>query len=852
MLLSATSMARPAQDFELFDDSVLRTIDLTIVDANGNTINNYWNQLVNNWAGSGANMRANLVLSGSDLTTPIAIDDIGVRIKGNSSFFFLPQGSRKASFNLEIDHIDPDASLGGYETINLNNGIEDPTFSREIGYHRFIGRYTPAGSGNHVVLTINGEAYGVYVALEQYNKDLLEQYFVDGGGVRHKCPNIGGAALRWFGSSIGSYFSDYELKNDGGLGTNAAWTKLVEACNVLNNIPTSTPELIDERFSMDSAIWTVVAENLFMDEDSYISKGADFNVFWDPRHNRTHLHQHDGNESWGVSFFGWPGNVTSTLSPTYQFTNSQRPVMSRIRQVPEWRERYFAHYRTMLEDFTWGDFEDQLHGYRDLIDSAVQADPKKLYTYAQFLTNYHTDTNINVGGSQLVAPGLQRYVDDRIAYLSALPEMMEPAPAIAWARHAPYRPMPGQSVTVTAKVSGPSAPVDEVLLYYRHIGRFESVPMTFIGGTVDTYSAVLPLTLAEGEVVEYYVGAQSSAASGGAMRFYPKYAEGKPLDVRVGFGDDGMRFTEYLYSGGSGEFAELTNVGNSAVDMTGWSFDDSSATSGVLDLSSFGTVMPGESVIITDASAVDFATEWGLSGVKILGDNSVAKLGRNDSMHVFDSAGTLIDRLAYGDERYEYSVKAKDESAYVCSGMVGQDSAFGYRESEVGDTQMSFSSTGGDLGSPGNFVAGVCDDLEFGDVYCSSTANSTGVEGQIVAFGSPVIAADDFNLRAWDLPLQQFGYFLTSPAQGLITQPGGSHGNLCLGAPLGRLHSTLANSGTTGVIEGAVDLYNLPLAGFPGGVAVNAGEAWNFQLWYRDNNPVGSSNFSPGLEVVFQ
>ena len=37
----------------------------------------------------------------------------------------------------------------------------------------------------------------------------------------------------------------------------------------------------------------------------------------------------------------------------------------------------------------------------------------------------------------------------------------------------------------------------------------------------------------------------------------------------------GIRITEWLYSGSRGEFIELTNTSDSAIDLTGWSYDDS-------------------------------------------------------------------------------------------------------------------------------------------------------------------------------------------------------------------------------------------------------------------------------------
>ena len=847
------------QDPDLYNDTVLRQIDLTVYDANGAVDPAFFNKLRTNWqAGQDANLTADLTISGSDLPAPVTQVGVGLRIKGNSSFFFLPPGSQKASFNIELDYLDPDADLWGYSTINLNNGIEDPTFCREIGFFRYIREYTPAGLGNHVVLTINGESWGVYSNIQQYNKRLLEEYYADGGGVRIKCPNSGGAALRWFGAAIASYFADYELKNDGDLGLNAAWQTLVDACDALNNSPGMDPELIDEQFAVDGAIWSIVAENLFMDEDSYISKGADFNVYWDPVNDRSILHQHDGNESWGVSLFGWPGNTTTDLSPTYRFNGAQRPALRNIVSDPDLRERYFAHMRTMLEDFEWDKVEGQLLGYRDLIDAAVQADTKKLYSYTKFQNNFFTDTTVNIAGSTVPAPGLRRFVDDRRAFLMSHPEIDRPTPSIQWLNHAPYRPQPGQSVTVQTRVSAQAGTsLGNVTLFYRHQpGRYLDAPMLDDGVAPDAiagdgiFSVTLPVVLAGGEFVEYYASAAMDAASGSAARFIPKYAEGRPNDIRVGFGASGVRVTEVLYSGSDGEFFELTNTTGSPIDLTGWSMDDSSATPGVFDLSPAGILAAGQSMVVTDATAADFNAAWGLTTVTVLGDNADAKLGRNDVINIYDASGTLHERFSYGDERYPYSARSKDETMWTCDVGLGLDDPYSWRSSSAGDAQAPMASAMGDLGSPGRYITAACADLEFGDVYCSSNPNSTGQIGGITAIGSPVAAANEFALQATNLPPAAFGFFIVSQAQDVVSMPGGSQGVLCLGGPVGRLLGTIGMANGAGELAGSVDLQVIPTA--TAFVSVMPGETWNFQLWHRDANPTATSNFTEAIEVTFE
>lgn len=170
-----------------------------------------------------------------------------------------------------------------------------------------------------------------------------------------------------------------------------------------------------------------------------------------------------------------------------------------------------------------------------------------------------------------------------------------------------------------------------------------------------------------------------------------------------------IQITEWMYNGlgvsNAGEFVELTNVGDTAVDLTGWSFDDNSQLPGTVDLSGCGIVPPGASVILTDETAADFATVWGLTGVTIVGGN-LANLGRNDEINIFDAQGALVDRLAYGDESYPGTVRTQNASCSIPAGDYSQTTPQTYWVlSTAGDGAGSWASTRGEVGSPG-YVGG--------------------------------------------------------------------------------------------------------------------------------------------------
>jgi Lamin Tail Domain len=318
------------------------------------------------------------------------------------------------------------------------------------------------------------------------------------------------------------------------------------------------------------------------------------------------------------------------------------------------------------------------------------------------------------------------------------------------------------------------------------------------------------------------------------------------LFATPGLAQDQIRITEWMYKGANAEFFELTNVGASPVDLTGWSFDDIDAQPGKTDLSPLGIVAAGESVIVTDFDAQLFELEWGLSGVKVLGGNVLSNLKRNDAVHLFDASLNLHDQLHYGDEDFPGSVRTDGLSAYVCDEALGANFVWSWRASELGDVQGSWTSLGGDVGNPGSHVGSPCSVYR----YCSpAVANSTGFGGVLIATGSFVAADNLLNLTASQMPPNQFGYFLTSQTQGFVAQPPGSQGNLCLSGNIGRFNGQVQNSGPGGEFTIPVDLTAMPVSPPH---AVVAGETWNFSTWYRDVNPGPTSNFSDAVSITFE
>ena len=171
-----------------------------------------------------------------------------------------------------------------------------------------------------------------------------------------------------------------------------------------------------------------------------------------------------------------------------------------------------------------------------------------------------------------------------------------------------------------------------------------------------------------------------------------------------------VKFTEFAYggkitgssTGGDGEYVEVTNLGSSAVDMTGWTYNrDTGGTA--ISLTGLGTLAAGASGIITDVTAAEFRTEWNLAGsVPVVNDGSTKLDGGAHTISLYDPTIAIADQVTWASG----FVSAKGLSAWVDQTHVGAKAGTtGWTISAVGDAEGSVASVHPTaIGSPGTFV----------------------------------------------------------------------------------------------------------------------------------------------------
>ena len=139
----------------------------------------------------------------------------------------------------------------------------------------------------------------------------------------------------------------------------------------------------------------------------------------------------------------------------------------------------------------------------------------------------------------------------------------------------------------------------------------------------------------------------------------------------------------------------------------------------------------------------------------------------------------------------------------------------------------------------GNGIPDECECMT--ENYCITTPNSTGLFARISSDGLPRLSVNAFSLTANGLPPSQFGVFFFGPLQ--VEIPFGD-GFRCVGGQLTRLDPPVQFD-PSGLVQRQLDFTQSPLSGFL------AGDTTNFQLWYRDPQPVGFGfNLTNALEVT--
>ena len=151
---------------KLFDTDEIITIDIQMDEKE-------WKELLAN-AIAEEYHACDVVINGEKL------ENVGIRTKGNTSLsaIAMDPNSNRFSLKLEFDHYVKGQTCFGLDKLILNNNYADATNMKEAiiyDMYQFIG--ADASLYNYAKISVNGEYWGVYLALEGVEDSFLERNY---------------------------------------------------------------------------------------------------------------------------------------------------------------------------------------------------------------------------------------------------------------------------------------------------------------------------------------------------------------------------------------------------------------------------------------------------------------------------------------------------------------------------------------------------------------------------------------------------------------------------------------------------------------------------------------------------
>lgn len=368
-----------------------------------------------------------------------AYKNTAIRAKGNTSLRNVSEmDSDRYSFKIEFDHYDSTRTYYGLDKLCLNNIIQDNTYMKDYLVYRLMAEQGAAAPlCSYAYITVNGEDFGLYLAVEGVEESFLQRNFGSDYGNLYKPDSSDMGGGRGNGKDFDmenampsednvSDFTDRtnftpperpegdaadrsQMKQQfggkgGGMGSDDVKLKYVD------DDPESYPNIFDSaKTDIDDADKARLISSLkSLSENENIEQTVDIQEVIDyfAVHNflcngdsytgsiihNYYLYEKDGVLSmipWDYNLaFGTfqGGNASQQVnfpidSPVSSGDVSDRPMVSWIFESEEYTELYHSSLARLVENT---DFTAMIEETAALIDEYVEKDPTRFSTYEEF------------------------------------------------------------------------------------------------------------------------------------------------------------------------------------------------------------------------------------------------------------------------------------------------------------------------------------------------------------------------------------------------------------------------------------------------------------------------------------
>jgi spore coat protein CotH len=333
----------------------------------------------------------------------------------------------KKSFKIHFNEYDPTIRFHGLKKLNFHNSFKDPAIMREmVGYDVFEAAGSPASRTSHIKLYVTvpdtyvREFFGVYVSVEQVNKDYLIDRYPENAGNLYKAGRSG-ADFFWRGWDKSAYTTPvdappYEKKTNE---IEDDWTDFLTLLDVINNTPDGTFKAeIEQVFNVDGFLTHLAVNTVTVHMDSVSGRGANWYIYHNMVTDKFEFIPWDLNMVFG-NFRGLgPTQIDAdavlaldVYSPTLPGTQL---LVNRILNVTEYMDTYVGLVRDLVNGaFTPAAMHPAIDDIYNRIKADVYLDTHKQYSNAAFDACIEQDIPDNTDPRRTL--GMKPFVTERVA-----------------------------------------------------------------------------------------------------------------------------------------------------------------------------------------------------------------------------------------------------------------------------------------------------------------------------------------------------------------------------------------------------------------------------------------------------
>ncbi len=299
-----------------------------------------------------------------------AIDNIGIRFKGNSSYMMAARGLKRP-FHLDFNRYDEDKTFHNLKSLSLSNNAMDESHVRELlAYECFRAAGVPCSNAALATVTLHvPEKYdhrflGIYTVVESVDKTFLKRVFGTKHGMLLKPERLND--LEYLGDGWSKYQAKYGPKTEP---TSAEKVRHIEFLRLIHRAKDAEfATQIGKYLDVDEFLRFLACESLLANMDSFLAVGHNFYMFLNPETDKFVFIPWDHNHAWGGFPMAGRSEQQIELSVEHPFAGNNT-LINRILAIPEHKEAYMNHIKKLAATaFT----EETLHQKIDALEAMLK------------------------------------------------------------------------------------------------------------------------------------------------------------------------------------------------------------------------------------------------------------------------------------------------------------------------------------------------------------------------------------------------------------------------------------------------------------------------------------------------